>query len=329
MVKFNDGDGTYIVNYNTYEDGYSITNFINYYNNINKGLFELGSYPDTILDAIRFSLKDVKTGLRFDGMISRQALLSESYPGMMIEESVKAAEIQLKYDAETENIEREIKFDTRYGHYTSERVLVFAPTSIEKEYCLEEYLGAYHAQTYENKELLLIDNSCGPYHYKDLSRRSDTGTVLRCERRGTLFDTIDECWRMALDYAKAHKIRYIMSIESDVLVPEDMIHYSLDTMYEKNVSIVSHAVPSRIGGSDQGFALACTLLDSEVMFGEDKWGDSSGAHFENQIYLRADHNGNGSYRADELTDYILHIEYPDVYREMTKAKWGEDSGIVL
>jgi hypothetical protein len=337
----------YIVDYHDGGFDKSITDFIKHYNIHNRGMLEFSCSTDMVLDALRFSLTDVQNGRRLDSMVPKEALMSESYPGMILEESVRAAEIQLIYDKEDYNLKKNeyidflplsydesmkkfiIEFTTGAKGNGMERVLVFAPTSIEKEYCLEEYLGAYHSQTYENKELLLIDNSCGPYHYKDLSHREDTGTVMRCERRETLFDTIDECWLMALGYANQKNIRYIMSIESDILVPEDTIKYSMDIMQSEETSIVSHLVPARDGKSKMGYVLGCTLIDTNVTKGKDQWGDSDGAHFESRIYLRADHNGSGTYQTKELTPYIQHIDYPDIYREMVKTKWGEESGIVL
>ena len=149
----------YIVDYHDGGFDKSITDFIKHYNIHNRGMLELSCSTDMVLDALRFSLTDVQNGRRLDSMVPKEALMSESYPGMILEESVRAAEIQLIYDKEDYNLKKNeyidflplsydesmkkfiIEFTTGAKGNGMERVLVFAPTSIEKEYCLKNTLG--------------------------------------------------------------------------------------------------------------------------------------------------------------------------------------------
>lgn len=108
------------------------------------------------------------------------------------------------------------------------RVLVAAPIFSGMKYCLKEFLTGMRGLQYENKELLLIDNSSEDGFFDEL-RREEGITVLRdvsAEREPV--KRLVRSRNRILDYALEKGFDFVFMMDSDVVAPTDAISDILD-----------------------------------------------------------------------------------------------------
>jgi len=116
------------------------------------------------------------------------------------------------------------------------KVLVGCPTCNIYEYCLEEYSSRVNELSYDNYDVLIVDNSKGDYkislpvvkiEYEEpaIKRIVDSRNILRKKMLDEGYD-------------------YFLSLEQDVIPPKDVI----ERLLEHNKKVVSGVVFSRIQG---------------------------------------------------------------------------------
>lgn len=104
------------------------------------------------------------------------------------------------------------------------KVLVFAPISQVKEYCLPQWLEHISNLTYENYSIYLVDNSENSNFFKKYSDSFPNIEWSWYNPKGLRSqDFIAESQEKCRKYAIENKFDYMMSIECDVFPPLDCI----------------------------------------------------------------------------------------------------------
>jgi len=138
-------------------------------------------------------------------------------------------------------------------------VLVACPTYSGLADCLDEYLKAFHAFSYEDKSLLLVDNTKdGGAYARDLAFKATTRHVTP---RKTFQETFGLCWKEILSHAEENGFRWVFSLEQDVICDHPL---TIDTLlniagYVK-APFVTHTYPYHWGVNKLYQGLGCTLI---------------------------------------------------------------------
>jgi cellulose synthase/poly-beta-1,6-N-acetylglucosamine synthase-like glycosyltransferase len=104
------------------------------------------------------------------------------------------------------------------------KVLVTAPVSKVKDYCMKEWLNHILNLTYENYEILLVDNSFENQYHRDLRKNYPEINVMYYNPKGlSTQDTIMVCNENARIYAVQNNFDYILSLHCDILPPLNCI----------------------------------------------------------------------------------------------------------
>ncbi|MCD4666279.1 glycosyltransferase family 2 protein, partial [archaeon] len=102
------------------------------------------------------------------------------------------------------------------------KVLVGCPTSVHKDYCLNNYIEGLNKLTYPNFDILLVDNSDGDSYFKKIKEKNIPIVKL---------DLKDEILRIKLAKSRnilrkkvlEKKYDYFLSLEQDVVPPKNII----------------------------------------------------------------------------------------------------------
>ena len=113
------------------------------------------------------------------------------------------------------------------------RVLVGCPTSDYHKYCLNEYKEAVRNLTYENYDVVLVDNSLDEEYHKNIS--DDKVKVIRCSYSESARDRIVRSRNILRNIALNENYDYFLSLEQDVIPPSDII----ERLLKHNKDIVS------------------------------------------------------------------------------------------
>ena len=101
------------------------------------------------------------------------------------------------------------------------KVLVFSPTYEGKEYCRKEFVDNVNKFTYPNYDFLMIDNSeRGTYYYKLIK---EGVPVVRVPRGSNSRIALANAQNYARQYAIDNDYDYVLSLESDLFPPPDII----------------------------------------------------------------------------------------------------------
>lgn len=101
------------------------------------------------------------------------------------------------------------------------KVLIFSPTYEGKEYCREKFVEHVNNISYPNKEFIMIDNSEGMDYFNKL--KADGVPVHKVSRNDDLWETLAASQNYARNYAINNDFDYVLSLESDVFPPADII----------------------------------------------------------------------------------------------------------
>jgi len=101
------------------------------------------------------------------------------------------------------------------------KVLIGCPTSFHKEYCLNEFIQGLRDLTYNNHEILFVDNSenydyrqkIESYNFKVLKGPWDESPIKR----------ISKSRNVLIDYALKNNFDYLFLLDQDVIPPRDAI----------------------------------------------------------------------------------------------------------
>lgn len=101
------------------------------------------------------------------------------------------------------------------------KVLVFSPTYEGKEYCRKEFVENVNKFNYPNFDFLMIDNSSTPDYYELL--KSEGVPIARVERGANSRIALANAQNYARKKAIDENYDYVLSLESDLFPPEDII----------------------------------------------------------------------------------------------------------
>ena len=146
-------------------------------------------------------------------------------------------------------------------------VLVAAPTYIGKDYALDEYLSAYNHFVWDDRALMLVDNTRDNGEYAAHLRELHVPIVKREEPTRDFEETFSRCWRRILEEAQRGEWTWILSLESDVIGPPLLLDTLLNAAIYCQAPFVTHCYPyhdsRRYTEYYQG--LGCVLMTTELL----------------------------------------------------------------
>jgi len=104
------------------------------------------------------------------------------------------------------------------------KILIVTPTANHKDYCLKDWAKSINELTYDNMDMLIIDNSLDPNHVKEFDKykfRKNT-FITHIPRKETDIDLrhhMARCNEISRVFALKNGYDYIISIESDIFAP--------------------------------------------------------------------------------------------------------------
>lgn len=154
------------------------------------------------------------------------------------------------------------------------KVLMACPSWVGCLYALPQWAAAYHSQTYENRGALQVDNSDGPVqggnlHYTHLIRAQGIPAVWQHTRFPYIWDTFEIAWtEYILPYAHDNDYDYILSVESDVVLPPDGMEKMVECALQEEKRYVTQRYHPR-GQEGPNFwwdTLGCSLFPVEPLY---------------------------------------------------------------
>jgi GT2 family glycosyltransferase len=101
------------------------------------------------------------------------------------------------------------------------KVLVFSPTYEGKEYCRKEFVDNISRLSYPNYDFLMIDNSRTDDYYNLLKKEGVN--VVKVPRGANSREALAAAQNYARRKALDEGYDYVLSVESDVFPPRDII----------------------------------------------------------------------------------------------------------
>ncbi|MBI2105460.1 hypothetical protein HYT56_01320 [Candidatus Woesearchaeota archaeon] len=144
-----------------------------------------------------------------------------------------------------------------------QRILVGCPTSFHKEYCLKEYAEAIKKLTYNNYDLLLVDNSEDDNYLEKI--KSLNLPVIKGPYFESARDRIIASRNILRQRVIDENYDYFLSLEQDVLPPADIIERLLQHKKEvmTGVYFANNVIPGEI--SSKLIPLVYILEDKKTL----------------------------------------------------------------
>src|SRR3989344_7760848 len=101
------------------------------------------------------------------------------------------------------------------------RILVGAPISDMYRYCLEEFLTAIKSFSYDNYDILLIDNSEKDELYRELLERGFNVKKIPYHKKTR--ERVVRAHNLLREYALKQGYDYLLNLDQDVIPPSDAI----------------------------------------------------------------------------------------------------------
>tara|TARA_Y100000310_G_scaffold338661_1_gene429002 strand:+ start:2699 stop:3400 length:702 start_codon:yes stop_codon:yes gene_type:complete len=105
------------------------------------------------------------------------------------------------------------------------KILVGCPTSNHKAYCLDAYLAAIKTLTYQNYDILLIDNSENEEYSKLIKQKGIS--VIKAPFLPTARERIISSRNLLREEVLKKDYDYFLSLEQDVIPPKDVLEQLL------------------------------------------------------------------------------------------------------
>jgi GT2 family glycosyltransferase len=137
------------------------------------------------------------------------------------------------------------------------KILISAPTSINKRYCDAEFISHAKAFSYPNKEIFLVDNSPTPHYSEELKELGVDVAYVNPKGR-PLKETMTICNNIIRDKVLNEKIDYLFSLETDHFPPTNILEVLVS--YDKPVV----SIPYFIGHGSERHLLLRTLVESKI-----------------------------------------------------------------
>lgn len=127
------------------------------------------------------------------------------------------------------------------------RVLVACPTYAGKEYCLDQWVDAFHALDWpeDDKFPLLVDNTRGSDGYAKLILSKDV-RVIHIDPSLTFEETFRRCWQYIHQEAVIEGFDWVFSVEQDNIVPPDALKKLMHIAEAGNMEVVTHTYPMHL-----------------------------------------------------------------------------------
>jgi len=105
------------------------------------------------------------------------------------------------------------------------KVLLFTPIYEAKDYCLDKFISYAKKINYPNFKHILIDNSKTKQYYYNLKNKlEDTNiAVFHVSRGNNSREALTRAQNFARNIALKEDYKYLMSLESDIMIPETII----------------------------------------------------------------------------------------------------------
>ena len=199
------------------------------------------------------------------------------------------------------------------------KVLVFTPTYDGKEYCRKEFVENVMKFTYPNFEFLMIDNSKKGNYYHKLSKNGVP--VVKVPRGNSSREGLAAAQNYARKKALDEGFDYVLSLESDIFPPKDIIQRLLKNwkpvvgalyyiggvgkspkrpcvFVVKNdgsngtrlINSEEHSKLLGVGGLHRihGMGVGCTLIDVSVLKNRVFWTDERFSNKHSDVYFYMD-----------------------------------------
>jgi hypothetical protein len=169
-------------------------------------------------------------------------------------------------------------------------ILVAAPTSDKKDYCLDVYTRQILSFTHPNYDIFIVDNSEDPNH---IDRFWDLGLdAERVEPKGSPVEFITESQNIIREKVLMDGYEWLFMLETDVFVPLNILEYLV--MYSNPVHTFSYFI------SNEGSALCLQGITTQV---------------ENKRGMRLDpYTGDSLFKGEikPISEYKVGMDF-DVY----------------
>ena len=104
------------------------------------------------------------------------------------------------------------------------KILVASPIYDKMEYCFSYFLESINSISYPH-DILLVENSKDDKFYEKIK---DQVNVIKDNSEGTNLQKVVHSRNLILDYALKNNYDYVLMLDSDVLVPKDIIEKLLN-----------------------------------------------------------------------------------------------------
>lgn len=124
----------------------------------------------------------------------------------------------------------------------SGKVLVACPTYAGKEYCLDEWVSAFHALTYVEKHAYMVDNTRISLQYFEKLKSKG----IDCSHLVPWPDwdrTFYKCWQLMLERAQQLDCYWVYSVEADNIPGPESLEIMVNMALYGNLHLVTHIYP--------------------------------------------------------------------------------------
>lgn len=143
-----------------------------------------------------------------------------------------------------------------------QRVLIAAPVYVEKEYAMNRWIENVQGFKYENKDVLLIDNSPSDafaYRYADRVRI----VRMKGDRHLKMLNVTK-----SMEIIRQHFLKgpydIWFNLEIDVIPQDDHCIQKMLEYMKEGIDIVNHCYPSRLIDGDDHQGVGCSLIGKEI-----------------------------------------------------------------
>ncbi len=140
------------------------------------------------------------------------------------------------------------------------KILLGCPTCDLYEYCLFEYLATIKELSYNNYDILLVDNSKNN-RYSDLLKQNGIN-VIKDEYKERAIDRIVSSRNILRKYAIDNNYDYLLIIEQDVIPPKDVIEKLLN--HNKNITAGVYFTQTIYDGKKEIVPMLYKQYDEEI-----------------------------------------------------------------
>ncbi len=128
------------------------------------------------------------------------------------------------------------------------KVLIGCPTCKAYGYTLASYLKAVSQIDWENKELLLVDNSEDDEYYERL-RKIGVNVIRAPHYKDNVNKMLVESRNIIRDYALKNGFDYLLSLEQDIIAPKDVIRRLI--AHKKDAASALYTITFRLDVKDE------------------------------------------------------------------------------